>query len=213
MKIIEFIGLPCSGKTTLVKNLSAIHEASNINFHYESIPKTDLKKIVPIFLLHIPLIFFVMLLSPHKLVSSLKMSIYHCNLVNFLLSKKNNGSQVLVAHQGIFQSFASIFIDCFMTPSLIKLYSKFYFKLYSIIGLEIEVCYLNTHIEVVKKRLLLRKTFTSRFETMSSKKLTQSLLKYKSLLMLFSCGRITHEIKRESDLNQLSRYLMSVAEE
>jgi hypothetical protein len=208
MKIIEFIGLPCSGKTTLVKKLMVSNESKSINFHCGSISKENSKIIIPIILLHFPIIFFAIVLSPWKLASSLRMSLYHCRLLVFLVAKKNTGSQILVIDQGLVQSFASIFMNCFFVVTIKRLFEKVYFKLYSIAGLDVEVCYLNTPIKVVEKRLLSRKTLTSRFETMRNEKLIKSLLKYESLLMIFAKGKITHEV---SDCNNLHDYLISTS--
>jgi hypothetical protein len=209
MKIIEFTGLPCSGKTTLVKKLLVSNEGRSVDFHCGSISRENSKIIILIVLLHFPIIFFAIILSPWKLISSLRMSLYHCRLLVFLAAKKNTGSQVLVIDQGLVQSFASIFMDCFFVVSLKRLCEKVYFKLYLIAGLDVEVWYLSTPIKVVEKRLLSRKTLTSRFEIIRNDKLIKSLLKYESLLMIFAKGKITREVHEETDFNNLHDYLIS----
>jgi hypothetical protein len=169
--IIEFIGLPGTGKTTLVNSFSRNNTSisiEEINLFYFSL----------YFIMHVPFFLYLIIFSEkYHYKSSLKYFFYHIRLCSSYRNLHANS----VLDQGVYQSFCSMLIftrEVYLFRTIfLKAYLFLYFRLF-----KCKLYYLNIDANITIERLLNRKSYTSRFELMGGEELTFKIEKFKNLI-------------------------------
>jgi len=184
MNLIELIGLPGAGKSTIVNSLIKNHDEYDT---YTGSIKVNwdifcLFKLLFLIILHFPMILYIISFSSfNKLPNNLKVLAYHLKLFLFLQKKLKN-SNFLIIDQGILQSLVSVVVD---TKSeigkfgyiILKFYIKYYRK-----KLNIQIIFLFVEIATSFKRIRIRNSKTTRFDYWDDHKVKSNLRKYQSIL-------------------------------